>query len=161
MEYEVIFDLAQSGYRPWWFPALGLIFTIVGAVLVKFRRVVQQWRMPRVLGKIFPYIFLGFSIFWTLAAFAGTYAEYYFLRKAYDEGRYQVLEGIVAQFDPMPYSGHKRESFVVGGKKFSYSDFEMTSAFNNTQSHGGSIRDGLYIRVTYVEDAIVKLEIKR
>jgi len=87
--------------------------------------------------------------------------EYYFLKKAYDEGRYRVIEGPVTEFVPMPYSGHKRESFNVARKKFSYSNFAITSAFNNTQSHGGPISEGLYVRVTHIGDAIVKLEIRR
>jgi len=161
LQYEVVFDLAEIGYRQWWFPAFGLLFVVVGGILVKFRATVQKWRMPTLLAKSFPFIVLGFSILWTLASFALTFGEYYSLKRALQEGRYRVVEGPVTEFQPMPYSGHARESFVVGGNKFSYSDFEMTSAFNNTQSHGGPIKEGLYIRVTSVGDAIVKLEIRR
>lgn len=35
----------------------------------------------------------------------------------------------------------------------------VTSAFNNTSSHGGPIREGLPVRVTYSRNAILKLEI--
>ncbi len=50
------------------------------------------------------------------------------LRHILQQGAYHSVEGPVTQFDPMPLAGHKRESFVIKGIKFSYSDFVMTSA---------------------------------
>jgi len=61
----------------------------------------------------------------------------------------------------MPYTGHKDESFVVAGKRFQYSDFEATSAFNNSKSHGGPIDDGLQVRLWYVGNRIVKVAVAR
>ena len=46
MQYVLIFDVAESGFRNWWFPAVGLIFVAVGIFLVKNR-------------KILPYMFPG------------------------------------------------------------------------------------------------------
>ena len=64
----------------------------------------------------------------------------------------------------MPYEGHATEHFVVNGVRFEYSDFEVTSGFNNTSSHGGPVRQGLYVRIHYIErnskNVILKLEIK-
>ena len=37
MQYVLIFDVAESGFRNWWFPAVGLIFVVVGIFLVKNR----------------------------------------------------------------------------------------------------------------------------
>jgi hypothetical protein len=59
----------------------------------------------------------------------------------------------------MPYTGHSEESFVVDGKRFSYSDFIVTSGFHNAASHGGPIRAGLYVRVSYIGNVILRLEI--
>lgn len=58
-----------------------------------------------------------------------------------------------------PYSGHARETFVVNGQYFSYSDYDLTQGFNQTQSHGGPIKEGLQVRITHVDGSIVKLEI--
>jgi len=75
-------------------------------------------------------------------------------------GRVNVVEGIVTNFDPMPYGGHKNESFCVARTCFHYSDFDFTGGgFNNTSSHGGPIRPGLPVRVTYVDGTIVRLQI--
>jgi len=53
------------------------------------------------------------------------------------------------------------ESFTVGGRRFSYSDYEVTAGFNNTASHGGPIRAGLHVRVTYWGNLILRLEVAR
>ncbi|MEO7576992.1 MAG: hypothetical protein ABIT83_05210, partial [Massilia sp.] len=65
----------------------------------------------------------------------------------------------VADFVPMPAAGHAMERFCVQQACFSYSDFVIGGGFNNTASHGGPIRAGLPVRVTYVDGDIVKLEI--
>ena len=51
------------------------------------------------------------------------------------------------------------ESFAVGGHRFSYSDYVVTSGFHNTASHGGPIHDGLDVRVSYLGNLILRLEI--
>jgi len=72
-----------------------------------------------------------------------------------------VVEGTVSRFVPMPVTGHAMERFCVHDTCFEYSDFVITSGFNNTSSHGGPIREGLPVRVTFVGNKIVKLEITK
>jgi hypothetical protein len=110
---------------------------------------------------VFPVGFLGFAVLWTVTTFGATYIEYVQLRRTLASGAAVVIEGRVEDFDPMPYTGHKDESFVVAGKRFQYSDFDATSAFNNSKSHGGPIHEGLQVRVWYVGDRIVKLAVAR
>jgi len=61
----------------------------------------------------------------------------------------------------MPYTGHQDETFTVNGVRFSYSDFGVTCGFNNSASHGGPIREGLQVRIHYVGNAILRLEVAR
>lgn len=42
---------------------------------------------------------------------------------AFQRGDYRVVKGRVADFDPMPYDGHKEECFSVQDRRFCYSDF--------------------------------------
>lgn len=72
---------------------------------------------------------------------------------------FMVVEGVVEKFVPMPHAGRSHESFWVNGVRFSYSDYEITPAFNNTASHGGPIYEGLPIRISYVGNKILKLEV--
>src|SRR5712664_2342263 len=79
--------------------------------------------------------------------------------------RSPVIEGPVEHFHPMPYTGHDLESFDLARVHFEYSDYDLDQGFNNTTSHGGPIREGLYIRVHYVvwngRPAIVRLEVRQ
>jgi hypothetical protein len=175
MTLITVFDVAQSGYATWWVPARGLIFVCVGAIfvfgpaliltampvrgpdLLDFLELLQFW--PRRARRLLGWCFLTFAILWTLLAFAGTFGEYRTGIDALRAGRCAVVEGRVTGFIPMPYSGHSEESFVVGGQRFSYSDYIATSGFHNTASHGGPIHDGLYVRVTYFGSLILRLEV--
>ena len=78
------------------------------------------------------------------------------LKDVYDNGNYKIVEGFVVDFDPMPYGGHKQETFNVNGIKFSYSDYGSSvgysPVFKKTQSHGGPIYEGAYIKLFYIHD---------
>ena len=157
MEYNVVFDVSQSGFRQWPFAAVGLIFVAIGAGLVFFRRRL----FPRALGFFFSFVFLGFAIFWTTSSFVSTSQDYERLASAFREGRCEVTEGVVSDFHPMPHSGHEMEWFVVGGKRFQYSDFILSAGFNNTASHGGPIHKDLQVRVHHLGNDIARLEVAR
>lgn len=69
-------------------------------------------------------------------------------------GNYHKVEGIVENFDPMPYEGHKDESFTVKNIRFSYSDYEINGGFNNTLSHGGPIYPKRWVKIYYIDDGL-------
>lgn len=82
---------------------------------------------------------------------------------AYRNDDYQIVEGYVVNFDPMPYGGHKDETFEINGVKFGYSDYTIMIGYHNTKSHGGVIRDnGQYLKIGYIqynnENIIVYIE---
>jgi energy-coupling factor transporter transmembrane protein EcfT len=78
------------------------------------------------------------------------------LKELFTNGNYEIVEGTVNNFDPMPYGGHKQETFDVNGIKFSYSDYGTTvgyrDTFRNTRSHGGPIYAGVYVKIYYIHD---------
>ena len=70
---------------------------------------------------------------------------------AYKRGDYQIVEGYVENFHPMPYGGHSQESFEINGVLFSYSDFNSQQGYNKAKSHGGVITgDGQHLKIGYV-----------
>ena len=91
--------------------------------------------------------------------FAKTYSEYFSVENNLRQGKYPVVEGEIKNFIPMPFQGHGEESFDVENSHFSYSDYEMTPGFHNAASHGGPIHEGLRVRISYVGNTILKLEI--
>ncbi len=161
MQYELIFDIAQSGFRNWTFPALGLVFVAAGIFLLKKRK-----SLPLMFpGKIGPkdgaklaYFVLAFSVLWTTVSFVITGGDYLALRRALEEGKVDIVEGRVENFVSIPA---KSERFTVCGAPFSYSDYFVTAGFNNTVSHGGPIRAGIWVRIAHVGNRIARLEVAK
>lgn len=77
-------------------------------------------------------------------------------------GEFEVVEGEVRDFKPMPAHGHTNEVFTVSGVRFSYSDYDLSrGGFNNATSHGGPIREGLPVRIAHRDGRILKIEVRK
>ena len=156
MYYETVYDLLDRGYDGWPAVIQGLLSVGIGTVLY-FLRHRMRWPIQRI---VFGYVWLAFSLLWTLSVGWGTIYTYHFLREAMLTNRVDVVSGPVRDFVPMPYHGHADERFCVQDECFQYSDFdESGGGFNNTRSHGGPIEEGLPVRVTHVGGTIVRLEV--
>jgi hypothetical protein len=160
MNYELVFDVREAGYRYWWFPAVGLGFLalFIGMFLWRRRRPYtgRSWKH-----RYMPQVGVAISLFWTTVAFQGTFNEYRRMADAMATGRYEMVEGVVTQFVPMPFEGHAKETFSVAGHRYAYADAIVTAGFNTSQSHGGPIHEGLQVRIADVDGAIARLEIAR
>jgi len=79
-----------------------------------------------------------------------------------NSGDYSVITGNISEFKPMPYASHQQESFTVNGVFFDYSDYDLSKCgFNNSTSHGGPIKEGLPVRISYRDGRILILEIEK
>lgn len=166
-QFVKVFDVLDSGFRDWQFPAFGLIFVFIGVLIFFAPRIIQATGIPFMDFKsrtswLFRYFFLGFAIFWTSSAFLATFTSYLRHKAMARDNTCRVVEGPIENFVPMPYSGHSDESFTVEGVPFKYSDYLITDAFNNTASHGGPIDENAYVRICYdpKRDEILRLEIR-
>jgi hypothetical protein len=93
MTFQTVFDVAREGYGAWWFPAIGLVFVLVGGLFVlnpTLAILAGIWGPPK---KLFGWVFLGFSVLWTVMTFAITYNEYTAAATALKEERYSIAEG--------------------------------------------------------------------
>ena len=89
----------------------------------------------------------------TLILAFSTVSSYKTTVVAYEKGEYEVVEGYVENFVPMPYDGHSVESFEINGVSFSYSDYHIGFGYNKTKSHGGVITgNGQHLKIGYVAD---------
>ena len=164
--FHLVFDASQKG-PDLWFPAFGLIFVVIGVGLLAGRSVPRIARVlpraPGVFARVFPVFFLGFAVLWTTLSTVGVLVSWYSTQTQIRNGA-PVVEGAVANFHPMPAAGHEDEHFTVQGVYFAYSDYSVTSGFNNTSSHGGPMREGLYVRIHYTRsvtgETITKLEVR-
>ena len=110
--------------------------------------------------RYFPYLGIGFATFWTLSVFVGTYSDYSYAKNDYLQGTAEIVEGAVSNYKPGTNErGSPYESFCVKGACFTYSDYEESAGFNTMTVNGGPIREGLPVRVTFVANTIVKLEV--
>jgi hypothetical protein len=151
--YTTVFEITQEPFN-WWFPAFGLIFIVLGTALIFAARRWPSFTRAKSLG----YFFVIFASLWTVVAFLGTYIIYRSAINYYHSKNYEVIEGIVESFQPMPYAGHRDECFTVRATRFCYSDYRITPEFNQTASHGGPIREGLPVRITHHNGHILRLE---
>jgi hypothetical protein len=164
MKFYVVYDAAQQGHPTLGMNAIPLVLVCAGLLLTLAPDLMQRLLPYGLQGRarrIFSWVFLCAGILGALATFIGTTRPYDTAAAASRDHRYSVVEGRVADFAPMPYTGHRLETFVVGGRKFAYSDYVLTGCFNNTTSHGGPIRAGISVRVSFVGNCIVRLEVAR
>lgn len=162
MNFHVVYDAANQGH-----PALAMNLVPLGIVCGGLLLVLAPDLMQRLLPyglqgrarRIFSWFFLCFGLLASVVVFLSTTKPYDAAATASREHRYRIAEGTVTDFVPMPYTGHSLESFVVGVRKFSYSDYILTGRFNTTASHGGPIRSGLAVRISYVGNCIVRVEV--
>ena len=94
--------------------------------------------------------FICLAIF-SIVVLLGQIDMYNKIVRAYEQGNYQIVEGYVENFDPMPYGGHKQESFDINGVSFSSSDSSVQPGYHNAKSHGGVITgNGQHLKIGYV-----------
>ncbi len=157
--YKLIFDVTREGFRAWWFPAFGLLFVALGVVgvIVERRFASRPRRWPGALGV---WAFLGFSVLWTFLSGFFSYREYATLVSAVEQGTVQYVEGPVQNFAPMPANGPRRGALRGRREALRVLDNVAGAGFNDTSTEGGPMRPGLQVRVGYVGDTIVHLEVR-
>lgn len=81
--------------------------------------------------------------------------------KILQSGLCDILQGPVNNVTRNPNVRQVFESFNVGGEKFSFSDKKVTYGMHNLEINGVSLVDGMYAKVCYVGDLILKVDILR
>lgn len=160
-QYQVAFDLSTQPFEVE--PGL-VILPIIGLILV----VTPQALVDRFTrgpsgraGKIFAWFFFLFSSAISAVWLFGSLAQTANLESAIKAGEAYVVEGCLQHFHPMPEGGHDSERLQLDGRVFEYSDYLVTAAFNNAESHGGPIHPDSRLRLTVVGSDIVKVEVQQ
>ena len=165
MEYQIIFDAVVSGYRTWTSILPGVIILLGGIYVFYKNSKDSRYQGPPLLIKGFKYFFFTGAILGVLLPFYGTYSEYLLIQQAIKNNDVLIVEGVVTDFHPQ--ARPEPEGFCIKETCFEYSDGVVTNGFNNTVATGSPIREGLPVRITYINDPdsnaekniIVKLEI--
>jgi hypothetical protein len=165
VQYVVVFDMAGESYPAPVMPLLlaGSFALALGGCALWLTFAVRLSPLLRRVRFYSAGIALGLCV--VLLAMRGIENRHNDLVESASSGKVRVVEGVVESFHPMPAAGHDTERFTVAGESFAYSDYEITGGFNNAASHGGPLRAGLPVRITFVQESsrnvIVKLEVGR
>lgn len=164
MTYRTVYDVTKLWFWHWEPLIIGLLFVWIGSLLV-YPAVTMPPGLKKNLqekgGRVLSWSFILSACAFMLVPLSQIRA-YQDASNGIKEGRYSIIEGNVTQFIPMPWAGHALECFVVSGERYCYADYIVGVGFNNTASHGGPIKDGLPVRITYnARNAILRLEIAK
>lgn len=160
----LVYDFFDDGLQDWWFPAFGLVFVAIGWLMVRYMpRLMSHGRRGFVFwyARIFTWIWFGGAVVFTVVSFGAIIAVFLILRHDYSDGRFEVVEGPVESYRAATAGSDDRESYVVGDWRFSYSDFDAFPGYHKTRRRGSPIDEGVYVRISHVNGAIVRLEVER
>lgn len=154
VQYETIFVITGKNFQ--WWPSLSvlafaLVLALAAIIAHRRKESLRMWGL------------VGFSVMSFVIAvllFAGMYSEFRTLRTAYLDGKYEVAEGTIQDFTPIGKGGSREERFTVAGQRFSYSDFELTPAFNQSTLKGGPMRQGLQVRIYHLRGRILRVDVR-
>lgn len=167
MDYNIVFKTSMFNIQfiwlliPFVMLAFGLCFTKILKFYEGFSKIVIPIRHRKWIIMIWSSFVAVFCVITIFAVANG----YYNIVVPYQKGDYKVIEGKVENYNPMPYEGHKLESFEVNGIQFEYSDFTVSFGYHHAASHGGVIsKNGMNVKIGYVEynhkNEIVQIEVK-
>jgi hypothetical protein len=152
------YDLLKDGYQHWAFFVLGILLGAVGVALF-----VSGRGTPLILYIILRVGGIGFAVAWFSIGIYQTYLGYSSYRQLigeYSSGQDMNVEGVVSNFISYEArrSSRPRESFTVDGRTFFYSPDEIGPGFQETRARGSPIENGIFVRIRYIGDVIVRLE---
>jgi hypothetical protein len=165
MKYTIVFDISDKGFN--WIYLFPLIFVIIGVItLFLNRRLSKKGSSSRIYTSVICWIVTAFSLLVFLFIFPRAILKHNKTVNIIENEEYAIVEGVIDDFEPMPYEGHAQESFTVKGIYFEYSDYFIDGGFNQTSSHGGPITEnGQRVRISYIQEdfvnQIIRIEIAK
>ncbi len=158
--YDVIWEKANYSFL-----IISFAFCFIGLTMIYFT--IKKRRLQNLYNINFN-IGLGFISFSIIGIFIVIFFQLgplYKAKKMVANKEYNIVEGTVENYQPMPYEGHANEKFDVAGVHFEFSDYDINIGYHNSASHGGVIIAGRYVRIIYstlmAKLTILKLETLR
>jgi hypothetical protein len=156
MNYHVVFDASRNGSELAIFalPPIGVLL----AASIGWALKGSSDSKEALKGRMFLSLSaVGFVL--SLVLLLGHYSEYYRAKKALQTGHYEVIEGTVKNFVPMPPGGHSTESFDIDKTSFRYGSGRGSIVFNSESNHG-YVHDGVQVRIAYKDEDILRVEVR-
>lgn len=147
MNYRVVLDVSHNSSQLAIWVIIPLFALLPG--LIGWARKGSSDPKEAFKGKFFMVI-SGCGFVFSLVLLTGRYAELHQAKKALQTRHYQVAEGTVVNFVPMPPGGHSIESFEVGKTSFQYGSGWGSIVFNSDWNRarlivfeGGAVPSGV------------------
>jgi hypothetical protein len=145
------------GFGPWFVAALG-VFLFSAALMIERGPAPASLKEPRLKSVTAKFFLLLFGAAWALFGMVQLFTAYQLSRAAANPS---IVEGPVRNLHRSTNSkGVSTESFCVDTQCFSYGEYDFSVAFNASDSRG-ILREGGYVRIGYVGNEIVRLEVAR
>jgi hypothetical protein len=159
MMCRLLFDLPSQGYR---LPGGVIAAAAMGALMVwglwAARRNTNRGAYVWILRNLSLPGAISAFVFFAIYGFVESVVEYRSLIKSYEVGHSSEIEGEVTNY--LPWGQNKfGESFQVGGVPFLVSPAWFQESFNSVQSTGSPIHDGVFVKLGYVGNKIIRLEV--
>jgi len=140
---------------------IGVVVVLVGVYGLSSRIKSDGFWTPK---SISPVLFMFLGIVWLAAhAFLNFVSEDSIgsVRKSYQAKKFDVVEGTVVVKHEQPVTGHDKGDIIsIGGKEFEIDFYRQGPCYTATIAHGGALHNGVYARLSYVDDKILKVEIR-
>ena len=133
------------------------VVALIGALRVLVRNRQRERSRRDYIGPIFV---LVWSLFWIyLHNFPHQFGHIDRLVNAYQEKKYQIVEGPVQILHQQPKTGHSKGDIVsVNGTQFEVNYFLATPAYNKTLAHHGALNAGTYARIYCYDGEILRVD---
>jgi hypothetical protein len=156
VNYHVVFDASQNGSQLGIWAIIPLLALLPGLIGWAFK---DSSDPKEALKGRFLLLISACGLALSLVFLVGRYGEYYQAKKALHTRDYQIVEGTVEGFVPMPPGGHSIERFKVGEKTFQYGSGWGSIVFNS-EGNRGYIRNGAQVRISYLNEEILRVELR-
>jgi hypothetical protein len=147
---NVIYDAANQGYA-----TVGVAFYIfvalvlIGIVYLIFQ-IKQKAPFSSKLGAIIVIVFFSGAILVQIVTVKNVNKEVY---DEYLSGNYEIVEGEISDYERKEESHWRGDCdyFYVNGIEFSITPMGVPWGYPLKQSEGGVLKDGMYVKIFYVE----------
>ncbi len=156
LEYELVFDILNERYKCWIF-VLGIIiiflFSSIPAIL--FHCVGNKSHLKGIAKSSKWYILFAFLLtFFVILKIINSH--WWHFADSLKKGEYEILKGILTDFDP------HNKSFVVNEQNFKYFKcFTSGSKGDQTDEIEGILSSGVQVKILYVDNVVLRLEIAK
>lgn len=157
--YTTVFEITRFDSSNSCLPLLLLLLGIVLCSIVLVRKIKKGARwVEKVPLAVF---LLSLGLFLPIEAInvISEYKAANNLLSAYKNEQYRIAEGVVQVLYQQPEGGHtKGDIIVIDGHHFEINYFVSTTAYHQTISRGGVLRDGVYAKVYHFKGNLLRID---